>query len=160
MGKYYYVEKDKNGKVEQKLRIKGIDNLSIEVIQGRINQGYRFVVFNFAIFLVFLLWKKNSSIYFVEPDKSPILPKVLFSFISMFFFIITGAYFYIVIRDTNSFQDMDGVLKIILYILLAIGIIVPIPSIFTNIRGGKDVTESIFEYLKMQINSYGEHIVK
>ncbi|OPZ85860.1 MAG: hypothetical protein BWY74_03797 [Firmicutes bacterium ADurb.Bin419] len=153
MGKYYYVEKDKNGKVEQKLRIKGIDNLSIEVIQGRINQGYRFVVFNFAIFLVFLLWKKNSSIYFAEPDKSPILPKVLFSFISMFFFIVTGSYFYIVIRDTNSFQDMDVVLKVILYILLAIGIIVPIPSIITNIRGGKDVTESIFEYLKMQINS-------
>ena len=52
------------------MKIKNTDGLTTQQIRGIVNNGGKFVMYNYCISIIFMTFKRPSSIYFVPPGKS------------------------------------------------------------------------------------------
>jgi hypothetical protein len=101
------------------MEIKNIDGLSLKEIKGLIQQGAKFVIFPYAISIIIMSFKRNSSIYFIRPNENS--------------FKYSYAHF-----GVNILFGWWGI---------PWGPIYTIGALFSHITGGKDITQIVLSEL-------------
>ncbi|HEY1045864.1 MAG TPA: hypothetical protein VGF79_05455 [Bacteroidia bacterium] len=66
------------------MTIKNIEGLTGEDLRQMVSQGGKFVVYKFAISIIFMSLRNNSVVYFIKPGESRIKPGIKFALISFF----------------------------------------------------------------------------
>jgi len=97
------------------LSIKGIEGMSSEEIDLEIRRGGKFVVFLYTVSILIMTFRRGSDVYFVKAGESAVGKGLSYTLISL----VVGWW---------------GI---------PWGPIFTIGSVFTNLRGGKDVTGEI-----------------
>lgn len=97
------------------MKIQGIDGISKEQLRFEIQNGGKFVLFQYCISVVVLTFKRPSDIYFVRPGESPVAKGLGFTLLS-------------------ALLGWWGI---------PWGPIYTVQSLYVNFRGGRDVTESV-----------------
>jgi hypothetical protein len=106
------------------MKIKGIQNLSVQQIYDEIQAGGKFVVFDYTISIVVMTFKRPSDIYFIQSNENAIVKGLPFTFISL----LLGWW---------------G---------LPWGLIYTPAALYKNLSGGKDVTTEVFNFIYAQTN--------
>jgi uncharacterized RDD family membrane protein YckC len=107
----------------EKLKIKGIEGMSVDNILSEINNGARFVLFYEVLSLVVISQKTPSDIYFIRAGENRIKYHIRHSLVTMIF----------------GWWGIPG-------------IIWTISSLNINFKGGVDVTDSVLAALKFNLN--------
>ena len=97
------------------MKIQGIDGISKEQLQFEIQNGGKFVLFQYCISVLVLTFKRPSDIYFVRPGESALTKGLGFTLLS-------------------ALLGWWGI---------PWGPIYTIESLYVNFRGGRDVTDSV-----------------
>ena len=66
------------------MKIKGIDNLSLNEIRDEVSRGGKFVMFTYCISIIVMTFRRSSDIYFVRAKQSSVKygwPYMLISFL-------------------------------------------------------------------------------
>jgi hypothetical protein len=105
-----------------RLGIPGADDLTPDQVRQAIAAGARFVLFPFCVSIVVLTFKRSSPIYFLKPGEGTFARQIPFTLISLL-----GGWWGI-----------------------PWGPIWTIASIYTNLAGGKDVTNEILRALNLE----------
>jgi len=95
--------------------IKGIEGLSTEKINYELQKGAKFVIYQFCISIVVMTFKRGSVVYFITSDESRVGKGMIYNLISFFF----------------GWWGIPW------------GPIYTIGSLYTNLKGGKDITQDI-----------------
>ncbi|GAB3510778.1 hypothetical protein [Emticicia fontis] len=100
-------------------QIKNVENLSVADVRNLVNQGGKFVIFPYTISIVVMTFQRSSDIYFIRPDES-------------------------------SFKHSAGYLLMNFFLGwwgIPWGPIYTIGALFTQLSGGKDVTQEVMTHL-------------
>ena len=54
------------------MKIVGIDGMSNEQVQQQVRDGGRFVIYQYCISVIFMTFKRGSSIYFLKPGEGAV----------------------------------------------------------------------------------------
>jgi hypothetical protein len=100
-------------------RIRNLDGLSAQDINRELVNGAKFVVFQYCISILVMTFRRGSDIYFVRSDESAGKHGLKFSLLTLFL----------------GWWGIPW------------GPIYSIGSLYTNLRGGKDVTEEVLQSL-------------
>ncbi len=65
------------------MKIIGIEGMSPEQLKQAVNQGGRFVMYQYCISVLVMSFKRSSAIYFVPPGASAAKPGAKFSALSL-----------------------------------------------------------------------------
>ena len=95
--------------------IKNLEGLSTEQINRELDHGARFVIYEYAVSIVVMTFKRSSDIYFVRAGENGMVKGLPFTFISFFF----------------GWWGIPW------------GPIYTIGSLYHNLRGGKDITQEV-----------------
>jgi hypothetical protein len=100
-------------------QIKNMQGLSVEEINHELQNGAKFVIFQYCISVIILTFKRPSGIYFIKSNESVIKHSIGFTLLSLLF----------------GWWGIPW------------GPIYTIGSIHTNFTGGKDVTAEVLHTL-------------
>ncbi len=100
--------------------IKNIDGLSLSDIHREVQRGGKFVTFPYCVSILVMTFKRGSSIYFIKSGETAIKYNWMFILISLF-------------------AGWWGI---------PWGPIYTIGSLFTNLTGGKDITQDVIAALQ------------
>jgi hypothetical protein len=101
-------------------KIQGIENMDVSQLEFEVAQGARFLYFQYCISILVMTFKRTSDIYFVRPGESIFARAAGFSLVSL----VLGWW---------------GI---------PWGPIWTISTVFTNARGGTDVTQEMVNGLR------------
>ncbi|MFC5044845.1 hypothetical protein ACFSTE_21695 [Aquimarina hainanensis] len=101
-------------------QIKNIEGLTTDQINQELVNGARFIVFQYCISIILMTFRKNTAIYFIKKGESTIKYSIGWTLLSFF----------------------------IGWWGIPWGPIYTISSLYTNIRGGKDVTEEVLSSMQ------------
>jgi hypothetical protein len=65
--------------------IKNLEGLTTEQINRELDHGARFVIYEYAVSIVVMTFKRSSDIYFVRAGENGMVKGLPFTFISFFF---------------------------------------------------------------------------
>ncbi|MCB0509420.1 MAG: hypothetical protein H6579_04540 [Chitinophagales bacterium] len=99
-------------------KIKGIEGMSLSDINDEIQRGAKFVSYSYCISILIMTFKRGSDIYFIPSNGSAVSKGLPYTFLSL----IMGWW---------------GI---------PWGPIYTIGALFTNLGGGKDLTEEILQH--------------
>ncbi|MEH2465483.1 hypothetical protein [Nostoc sp.] len=102
------------------LEIVGLEGMTVEEVNKEIANGAKFVVFLYCFSIIILSFKRSSKIYFIKAGESTLKKSLLFILISLFF----------------GWWGIPW------------GIIYTVQCLFTNLRGGKDMTAQVIAALR------------
>jgi hypothetical protein len=102
------------------MEIKGIENMGADQINFELQRGARFVIFQYCISIVIMTFKQPSNIYFIKSGEGTVGKSIGFTLVSL----VLGWW---------------GI---------PWGPIYTIGSVYTNIRGGKDVTQEVIASMR------------
>ena len=97
------------------MQVNGLEGLTAEEIRHELQQGARFVVFDYCVSVVVMSFQRCSEVYFVRADESTLLKSMPYTLLSL----------------ALGWWGIPW------------GIAYTIGSVFTNLSGGKDVTNEI-----------------
>jgi hypothetical protein len=97
------------------MQVNGLEGLTAEEIRHELQQGARFVVFDYCVSVVVMSFQRCSDVYFVRADESTLLKSMPYTLLSL----VVGWW---------------GI---------PWGPIYTVSAIATNLRGGRDVTKDI-----------------
>lgn len=100
-------------------KIKNIEGLSQSEINRELNNGAKFVVFEYCVSILIMTFKRGTSIYFVKSDESTVKHSIGYTILTL----LLGWW---------------GI---------PWGPIYSIGSLYTNLSGGKDVTDEVLSHL-------------
>ncbi|WP_063848052.1 hypothetical protein NYE80_21870 [Paenibacillus sp. FSL H7-0357] len=95
----------------------GLGGLPWDTLEQEVEQGGKFVVYTYCISIIFMTFRKSSSIYYIEPRMGSVGTGLKFTFISVLF----------------GWWGIPW------------GPIYTIGSLFTNLSGGRDVTVEVMD---------------
>lgn len=101
-------------------KINGIDGLSSAELQMELGRGGRFVIFEYAISILILTFRRSSDIYFIRAGEDAISKGLPFTLLSL----VAGWWGF------------------------PWGPIFTIGSVVTNLQGGKDVTAQVLSSIR------------
>jgi hypothetical protein len=101
------------------MKIKGVEGLTTEQVNAELQRGGKFVIFQYCISIVILTFKRPSDIYFIRAGENPLGKHIGFTLLSL----VAGWW---------------GI---------PWGPIFTIGSVYTNLTGGKDVTNAVMKSL-------------
>ena len=104
------------------MHVKAIQNLNAHDIQRELDHGAKFVMYQYCISVVILTFKRPSAIYFVRTNENGIRYGWKYALISLFF----------------GWWGIPW------------GPIYTIGTLFTNLSGGKDITQEVLQSLAIQ----------
>ena len=104
------------------MKIVGIEGMTGDQLQAELQQGAKFVIFQYCISIIIMTFKRSSDIYFVRTGESPVGKGLVFTLISLFL----------------GWWGIPW------------GPIYTIQALITNFRGGKDVTQDVLAMLSKQ----------
>lgn len=96
-------------------QIKGIENYNDQTLTQEIQRGGRFVVYEYCFSVIIMTFKRGSDVYFVRADESRFMKGLGFTMISLLF----------------GWWGFPW------------GFIYTPMALFTNLSGGRDVTDEI-----------------
>ncbi|WP_438490842.1 hypothetical protein [Paenibacillus sp. IHBB 3054] len=99
------------------MNIIGLGGLPWETLEQEVEQGGKFVVYTYCISIIFMTFRRSSSIYYIEPRMSAVGRGLKFTLISVLF----------------GWWGIPW------------GPIYTIGSLFTNFTGGQDVTVEVMD---------------
>lgn len=99
------------------MNIIGLGGLPWETLEREVEQGGKFVVYTYCISIIFMTFRRSSSIYYMEPRMSSVGTGLKFTLISVLF----------------GWWGIPW------------GPIYTIGSLFTNLSGGRDVTVEVLD---------------
>ena len=67
------------------MKVNGIEGLSLEEMQSLVQQGAKFVMYEYAISILIMTFKRSSDVYFVKADENAIVKGLGFTAISLLF---------------------------------------------------------------------------
>jgi len=102
------------------MKIKGIADLTRQEIDAAVADGARFVFYEYCISLILVTFRQPSPIYFLRPSS----------------------------RGVARGLPYVGVSLLLGWWGLPWGVLYTVTAIFANLRGGRDVTSQIQEWLK------------
>lgn len=97
------------------VKIKGMEHLAPSDIKRELENGAKFVMYQYAISIVVMTFRRGSSIYFVKAGHSPVVPGLK----------------YVLLSSVLGWWGIPW------------GPIYTIGSIFKNLTGGTDVTAEV-----------------
>lgn len=100
-------------------QIKNIDGLTNQQVVEMVNQGGKFVMYQYCISILIMTFRRSSDIYFIRPGESAVTPGIGFTVLSFF-------------------VGWWGI---------PWGPIYTIGAIFSNFSGGKDVTNELISQI-------------
>jgi len=100
-------------------KIKGIDGMSIDQVNAELRRGGKFVVYQYAISIIIMTFRRSSSVYFIPSGESSITKGLKHSLVTFFF----------------GWWGIPW------------GPIYSIGSLWKNFSGGKDVTPEVIQAL-------------
>ncbi len=100
-------------------QINNIQGLSTEDINWELNNGAKFVVFQYCISILIMTFRRNSDVYFIKAGESTTKHSIGFTLLT--FFIGWWGFPW--------------------------GPIYSIGSLYTNLNGGKDITQEVLKSL-------------
>ncbi|MBD2361649.1 hypothetical protein H6G36_10735 [Anabaena minutissima FACHB-250] len=103
-------------------KIIGLDDMTVEELNQELANGAKFVVFLYCFSIVILTFKRSSEIYLIKSGENTLKKSIKFTLISLFL-------------------GWWG---------LPWGIIYTIQCLFTNLSGGRDVTQQIMAALRQE----------
>lgn len=107
------------------MSIKGLEGLIQSEIKYELQNGAKFVVYEYCISIFIMTFKKSSNVYFIKKDTSLFVKGVPYTIISLIF----------------GWWGIPW------------GPIHTISSVFTNLKGGKDITaEMLNAFKKVELN--------
>ncbi|MDQ0089599.1 hypothetical protein J2T12_003011 [Paenibacillus anaericanus] len=109
----------------------GLDGISKESLEMQLQQGGRFVVYSYCISIIFMTFRRNSSIYYIKPHMSSVGKGLGFTLLSLLF----------------GWWGIPW------------GPIYTIGALITNFRGGRDVTQEVSYSLTGQSVVTGQRVV-
>lgn len=101
-------------------KIIGLDGMTVEELNKELANGAKFVVFPYCFSIVILTFKRSSEIYLIKVGEGTFKKSIKFTLISLFL----------------GWWGIPW------------GIIHTIQSVFTNLRGGRDVTAQVMSALR------------
>lgn len=104
------------------MKIKNIEGLSVDDINRELSNGAKFVVFQYCFSIIVMTFKRGTNIYFIPAGKSTVKHSIGFTFMTL----LLGWW---------------GI---------PWGPVYTIGSLFTNIRGGKDITQEVIGLLNSE----------
>ncbi len=107
--------------------IKNLDGISGHELKNELANGAKFVVFQYCISLLVITFKRSSSIYFVRSGESTLKHSIGFTLITLLF----------------GWWGIPW------------GPIYSIWALFTNLTGGKNVTEEVLKSFQNQPQNSG-----
>jgi len=105
------------------IQIKNIEGLSVDEINHELNNGAKFVIFQYCISILIMTFKRSSDIYFIKSGESTVKYSIGFSVITF----ILGWW---------------GI---------PWGPIYTIGALYRNISGGKDITQEVLASLNANV---------
>jgi hypothetical protein len=97
------------------IKIRGIERINLGELEFELQRGSKFVIFQYCISVVVLTFKRSSDVYFVRAGENAVSKSLPFTLLSL----VAGWW---------------GI---------PWGPIYTVQSFYTNLRGGKDVTEAV-----------------
>lgn len=104
------------------MKIKNIEGLSMDALNFEVKNGGRFVIFQYTVSIVIMTFKRPSDIYFLRSTESHWSKSLPYTLISLLF-------------------GWWGIPWGFIYTPMAI---------YTNLKGGKDVTAEIIKNIMLQ----------
>ena len=101
------------------VKIQNIEGLTVSELQNEIAAGAKFVMYQYCISIIVMTFRRPSDIYFIRSNENALTKGLQFSILSFFL-------------------GWWG---------LPWGPIYTIGSLINNFKGGKDITESVFNEL-------------
>ena len=95
--------------------LKNVEGLTVADLNREVERGGKFVVFQYCFSILIMTFKRSSDIYFIRPGESTIKYRVGFTLVTLLF----------------GWWGIPW------------GPIYTISSVFTNLRGGKDLTQDV-----------------
>jgi hypothetical protein len=102
------------------MKIKGIEGMTVADVHSDVARGGKFVIFQYCISILIMTFRRSSNIYFIRAGESAIGAGIKYTLLSL----VLGWW---------------GI---------PWGPIFTITALFTNFRGGKDVTKEIMTSFK------------
>lgn len=100
----------------------GIDGMTVEELNHELKHGAKFVVFLYCFSILILTFKRSSKIYLIKSRENALIKGLPFTLISLFL----------------GWWGIPW------------GIIYSVQCIFTNLSGGRDVTEQVMAVLRQE----------
>jgi hypothetical protein len=97
------------------MKIEGIQGMTVDQLNFELQRGAKFVIFQYAISVVIMSFKRPSAIYFIRAGESTVGKSIGFTLITL-----VGGWWGIPFGPIYSFQ-----------------------ALATNFRGGKDLTKEV-----------------
>ncbi len=101
------------------MKINGVEGMSVSDVQSEVARGGKFVIFQYCISILVMTFRRGSDIYFIKAGESTFGASIGYTLVSL----LLGWW---------------GI---------PWGPIYTIGSVFTNLGGGKDVTQEIMSTL-------------
>jgi len=101
-------------------KIKNIEGLSMNELNQELNNGGRFVIFQYCVSILIMTFRQPTDIYFIRNGESTLKHSLGFSIITLLF----------------GWWGIPW------------GPIYTIGSLYTNLTGGKDVTQTVLDSMK------------
>lgn len=108
------------------MKINGIEGLAVADIQEEINNGGKFVFYTYCFSFIVMSYKQRSGVYFVGSNENAFVKGLPFAFISLLF----------------GWWGIPW------------GIVYTLESLFTNIGGGKNVTDEVMKSIQQRTDGY------
>ncbi|MCO6174991.1 hypothetical protein NHF50_08020 [Flavobacterium sp. NRK F10] len=102
--------------------IKNIEGLSTDDINRELNRGAKFVVFQYCFSILIMTFKRGSDVYFIKADESTVKHSIGYTLLTLFF----------------GWWGIPW------------GPIYSIGSLYTNLSGGKDITQEVLNSINAQ----------
>ena len=106
-------------------QIKNLNNLTTDQLNAELRNGGKFVVFQYCFSIIVMTFKQSSDIYFIRAGESTIKHSILFTFITLIF----------------GWWGIPW------------GPIYSIGALYSNITGGKDVTQEVLNSVNASASS-------
>ncbi len=100
----------------------GIDGMSIDEIKFEINRGTKFVTYEFCISIILVIFRRRGAVYFIKSGESRVAKGLGLTFLTL----ILGWWSF----PKGPFYTID--------------------VMFSNLSGGKNVTNEILIFLNQQ----------
>ncbi len=102
--------------------IKNIEGLSTDDINRELSRGAKFVVFQYCFSILIMTFKRGSDVYFIKADESTVKHSISYTLLTLFF----------------GWWGIPW------------GPIYSIGSLYTNLSGGKDITQEVLNSINAQ----------
>ncbi len=107
------------------VQINGIEGMSLADVKNEIDRGGRFVMYQYTISILVMTFKRPTDIYFIKGSESAVAKGLPYALITLFL----------------GWWGIPW------------GPIYSIGSLYTNLSGGKDLTEAVVSDLVAQIRA-------